>query len=96
MPFPDELSRKALLKIGNAFLGSSDWYENLWQQLDKLQDKRWLILWGTKDLFLSTQYLNKRKAGLENAKVIEYECGHFVQEEKTDDAIAAISSFIKD
>lgn len=93
-PFPDRNSRKALLNIGKGFMGASDWYESLWQRLDLLADKDWLILWGNKDPFLNPSYLKKWTTKLPNAKVVQFESGHFVQEEKTSEAIQAIEEML--
>ncbi|PRX57405.1 haloalkane dehalogenase [Flagellimonas meridianipacifica] len=93
-PFPDSESRKALLTIGKGFVGASDWYQSLWEKLDILEDKKWLILWGTKDPFLNTSYLDKWKSKLPTAKIKEFDSGHFVQEEKTAEAIVAMKRFL--
>lgn len=93
-PFPTKQSRYALLNIGKAFVGSSDWYQKQWDNLDKLENKNWLFIWGTKDPFLNTGYLTKWTTRLPNATVLKYDCGHFVQEENTKEAIAAIRSFM--
>ncbi len=94
-PFPNKKSRFGLLNIGKALIGSSDWYEEQWNQLDKLQDKQWLILWGTEDTFISMEYLAQWKQRLPNAKVLELNCGHFVQEEETERAIEEITGFME-
>lgn len=93
-PFPDKQSRKPLLHLAKSLVGSSDWYDLLWTQLDILEDKNWLILWGVKDTFITTAYLQKWKDRLPHKEVHELDCGHFVQEEKTEDAIYFISRFL--
>ncbi len=94
-PFPDTQSRMPLLKIARALVGSSGWYQDQWQQLDKLADKEWLILWGSEDRFITTQYLEKWRERLPQAEINEFDCGHFVQEEKTNKAIAEIRFFME-
>jgi pimeloyl-ACP methyl ester carboxylesterase len=94
-PFPNKSSRLSLLNIGKSLVGSSDWYQEQWLDLDKLEQKPWLILWGTKDEFITTAYLQKWKKRMPNAKVKEYDCGHFVQEEKTKETIQEIERFMK-
>ncbi len=94
-PFPDKSSRLSLLKIGKALLGSSDWYQKQWEQLEKLESKPWLIVWGTKDEFISTDYLDKWKQRIPTATVTELDCGHFLQEENTSEAIKAIQAFMQ-
>jgi len=94
-PFPNKTSRWSLLNIGKALVGSSDWYETQWQNLNKIDQKRWLILWGTEDQFITTDYLDKWKKRLPQAKVQTFKSGHFVQEEKTTQAIKAIKQFME-
>lgn len=94
-PFPNKFSRISLLNLGKSLVGSSDWYQEQWLDLDKLEQKPWLILWGTKDEFITTTYLQKWKKRMPNAIVKEYDCGHFVQEEKTKETIQEIERFMK-
>ncbi len=89
-PFPNKQSRQSLLKIGKSLVGSSDWYQKQWEQLDKLESKPWLILWGTEDEFITVEYLEKWKKRISNATIKSYKCGHFVQEEKSTEAIQEI------
>ena len=95
-PFPSKSSRFALLNIGKSLVGSSDWYQEQWEDLDKLTQKPWLILWGTKDEFITTEYLKKWKERLPNAEVKEFDCGHFIQEEKTKETIKEIENFMRE
>ena len=94
-PFPNKASRYGLLKIGQALVGSSDWYESQWQQIDRIKDKPILLLWGTKDEFIKEAYLEKWKSTLTNATVKTYEAGHFVQEEAFEESCAEIARFLK-
>ncbi len=94
-PFPNKSSRISLLNIGKSLVGSSDWYQKQWNKLDKLEQKPWLILWGTKDEFLTTEYLARWKKKLPNAIIKNYECGHFIQEEKTKETIQEIEKFMQ-
>ncbi len=93
-PFPTKDSRVPLLNVAKALVGASDWYQAQWEQLDLLADKAWLILWGMDDQFLSAHYLEKWKERLPQAKIEEFACGHFVQEEKTQASISAIRNFM--
>jgi pimeloyl-ACP methyl ester carboxylesterase len=94
-PFPDKKSRKSLLNLAKALVGSSDWYQSQWEQLGALLDKKWLIIWGTEDTFLKKDYLLKWKNRIPEAEIKEFSCGHFVQEEKTNESIRTIANFIK-
>jgi len=93
-PFKSVKSRWSLLKIGKSLLGSSDWYQNQWLKLSAIESKPWLILWGNKDELLKTEFLDKWKQRLPHAKVLEFESGHFIQEEKGKEASIAISNFL--
>jgi haloalkane dehalogenase len=95
-PFPDKKSRSSLLKIAQALTGSSDWYEAQWQQLSTLHQKRWMIVWGLEDRFLTPDYLEKWKQRLPGAAVHTYESGHFVMEEQAASVAAWIHSFIQE
>lgn len=94
-PFPKKRSRQSLLNLAKALIGSSDWYQKQWEQLEKLSDKKWLILWGTKDNFITTDYLKKWEGRIPNAEMKKFDCGHFVQEEKTEESIRALINFMK-
>ena len=94
-PFPNKKSRHALLDLAQSLAGSSDWYQQQWRQLDKLANKDWLMIWGTKDEFITTDYLTNWTKRLPNARLVEMDCGHFVQEEKSDKAIIEIKSFVQ-
>ena len=93
--FPNKSSRYGLLKIGQSLAGSSDWYGEQWEQIDVVKDKPFLILWGMKDEFIVPEYLLRWRNALTNAKVVEYECGHFVQEEMADEAAKEMMLFME-
>lgn len=95
-PFPNKRSRMSLLELAKSLVGSSDWYAAQWAQLEKLSDKKWLILWGTKDEFITTQYLERWRAALPAAQVVTLDCGHFVPEEATQHTLESIQTFLED
>lgn len=95
-PFPTKGSRWSLLKIGKSLLGSSDWYEQQWRELGQLEEKPWLILWGTEDRFITKQHLEKWKQRLQHAQIKCYECGHFIQEERSTETILEMEGFLKE
>lgn len=92
--FPNKNSRHGLLKIGQALLGSSAWYQQQWEQIDKLADKPILIMWGMKDTFIKPEFLEKWQEKLPNAKVVKYDNGHFLQEEIPNNITEQIKAFI--
>lgn len=93
-PFPNKDSRQSLLRLAESLYGSSDWYQAQWEKLSDLQDKPWLILWGAKDEFITTDYLKMWTDRLPQAEVKTWDCGHFVQEERAPEAIESIESFL--
>lgn len=94
-PFPTKTSRLPLLNLAKALVGSSDWYQRQWEQLGQLSDKKWLIIWGTQDEFITMDDFQKWTNRLPNAEKKTFSCGHFVQEEKTTEAIKTIVHFMK-
>lgn len=94
-PFPDKASRKGLYTLAKSLRGSTAWYQEQWQQLDVLEHKPVLILWGMKDQFLKPEFLQKWQARFPSAMVQTFDCGHFVQEEKTEESIKALWEFLK-
>jgi len=94
-PFPTRQSRLSLLNLAKSLVGSSDWYDEKWLELDSLENKKWCIVWGTKDSFITPDYLKRWKGRFPEAQVHELECGHFIQEEKTREVINTIGMFIK-
>lgn len=95
-PFPTKESRYGLLSIGKALVGSSAWYQKLWDNMPVLETKPWLIIWGDKDGFITPKYLKKWTQRLPNAQVHALNCGHFVQEEKTQESIEIMKNFLKE
>lgn len=92
--FPNKSSRYAPWRIGKALLGSSGWYQQQWEQREVITHKPFLVLWGIKDTFITSEYLQTWKNTLRHARIIEYECGHFVQEEKAEEVTKEITAFM--
>lgn len=93
-PFPTKASRQSLLRLAESLRGSSAWYQTQWERLESLTDKPWLILWGNKDEFITTEYLKSWTDRLPQADVKTWNCGHFVPEERTNETIVALESFL--
>ncbi|MEK6476015.1 alpha/beta fold hydrolase [Catalinimonas sp. 4WD22] len=93
--FPDPKSRSGPVAFAKHLLASSDWFNQLWEKRQILKEKPTLILWGNKDTLLSPALLKRWKECLTDAKVIELESGHFVQEEKPREVLEHISQFLK-
>ena len=81
--------------LARELIGSSDWYESLWQHRSHLAAKPSLILWGMKDPAFGRDALERWQAALTNARTIEFpEAGHFVQEESPEEVARAIRTFL--
>ena len=96
LPFPNKRSRKVLLDLAQSLVGSSDWYQDQWKALERIQEKNWLILWGMKDSFIGPDYLQKWVDRIPSATVKKFECGHFVQEEEAIASIEYMHKFMRE
>lgn len=94
-PFPNKKSRYGLLNIGKSLIGSSEWYQLQWEQMDKIKNKPFLILWGEKDEFIKKNNLDKWVNKLTNCKTYIFESGHFVQEEKFQESIKKMKDWLQ-
>ena len=93
--FPTAAERHAPWVLARELIGSSDWYESLWQRVDVLAAKPALLLWGMKDPAFGPDALARWKQALPGARTIEFpESGHFVQEEAPAEAANEIARFV--
>jgi haloalkane dehalogenase len=93
-PFLNKKSRYGLLNIGKSLIGASDWYQEKWEQMSKIEDKPFLILWGEKDEFIKLSNLDSWANKLTNETILTFEAGHFVQEEKMEKSLEAIKDWL--
>lgn len=93
--FPTAASRRGPWVLARELVGSSDWYENLWQRRDRIAGKPVLLLWGMKDPAFQPAALGRWKGTLTNARVVEFpDAGHFVQEEAPDASAREMRTFL--
>jgi haloalkane dehalogenase len=93
--FPDRWSRGAILwPLAHALLGSSRYYDSLWQERHKLSGRPALIIWGVKDPTFQMNQLNRWKEVLPSAQVIELNAGHWPHEEEPGRVIEAMRNFL--
>jgi pimeloyl-ACP methyl ester carboxylesterase len=93
---PDSSSRAGAYTFAKEIVAASDWWQSLWDKMDVLGNKKFLIFWGMKDKFILPLELEKWKKKLPNATIVTFDdAGHFVQEEKPDEMIQEISRFLK-
>ena len=95
--FSDRRARgKVLWTLAKSLLGSTAFYESLWEQREKLKNRPALILWGMKDAAFKPHYLERWKKILPDAKIVELEnAGHWAQEEEPEKVIESLRSFMK-
>lgn len=94
-PFPDKTSRLSLYRIAQSLKESSKWYQKQWEKLGVLETKPWLILWGMEDKFITPDFLERWEKRLPRASVHRFDCGHFVQEEETENSVGLIREFLR-
>lgn len=93
--FANPAERHAPWVLARELIGSSEWYDALWQQRAKLAVKPALLLWGMKDPAFGPDALARWKAALPLARCVEFpDAGHFVQEEAPEAAAREIRSFV--
>lgn len=94
--FPDRWSRGAVLwSLARALLRSGAFYESLARERSALAGRPVLIIWGMKDSALRPHQLSRWKGMLPTARIVELkEAGHWPHEERQDEVIAALRSFL--
>lgn len=95
-PFPDAWSRGAVLwTLAKSLLGSSAFYDSLWNDREKLREIPTLIVWGMKDSAFPPYQLDRWRTALPHARVVELPAaGHWPHEEEHDAVIAALTDFL--
>jgi haloalkane dehalogenase len=94
--FPDADSRERVLwALARALLGSSAFYDGLWQRRDRLAALPTLIIWGMKDSAFRPAQLARWRTGLPQATVVELPgAGHWPHEEEPARVLAEVRGFI--
>jgi len=78
-------------------IGSSDWYDSLWQKRACIQNITALILWGMKDFAFRKIELKKIKTMFHYETVQTFEnTGHFVSEELGNNLIPIVDYFLEE
>jgi haloalkane dehalogenase len=95
-PFPDADGRgRVLWALARALLGSSDFYDSLWQRRERLAGLPALILWGMRDSAFRPQLLERWRTALPRAEVVELaEAGHWPHEEAPEEVIRRMQAFL--
>jgi haloalkane dehalogenase len=94
-PFGDRWSRGAVLwPLARALLGSTAYYDALYQQRDRLRGIRALVVWGTRDAAFKPHHLVRWRAMLPHARALELPTGHWPHEEDPESVAAAVRDFL--
>jgi haloalkane dehalogenase len=79
---PQAQDRMGMYQLARELLGSSDWYDGLWERRARLANIPALLLWGLKDATFGAG-LGRWREVFPQAQVITYpDAGHFVMEEE--------------
>jgi pimeloyl-ACP methyl ester carboxylesterase len=79
--------RQSMYQLALELLGSSAWYESLWQRRERLLSIPSILAWGLKDATFGPE-LERWKSILPQAQVLAFaDAGHFVMEEVPDLAL---------
>ncbi|NOK61712.1 MAG: alpha/beta fold hydrolase [Chloroflexi bacterium AL-W] len=89
--------RQGMWRLACELTGSSEWYDGLWQQRERIRDIPVLLLWGMQDLGVKGEIFDvKRWQNLfTNQKTVLFpDAGHFVQEEEPQRSTQEIAAFL--
>jgi pimeloyl-ACP methyl ester carboxylesterase len=93
LPTPGE--RQAPWVYARELIGSSEWFESLWERRERIARKPALLLWGKKDPAFTAEALARWVGALADARTVEFPgAGHFVQEEAPAEALREIRGFL--
>ena len=94
-PFASSSDRMSTWIFAKELIGSSDWFNGLWENRGRIASIPALLLWGMKDPSFDKEALARWKGLFLDATVMEFpDAGHFVQEEAPEKAAAAVEKFI--
>jgi pimeloyl-ACP methyl ester carboxylesterase len=89
--FPSARERHAPWVLARELIGSTDWYQSLWDRRGALAEKQVLLLWGMKDPAFGPDALARWQEALPGARAVHFDdAGHFVQEESPERAAGEI------
>lgn len=96
-PFQDPESRYGAFGYAKALLGSSEWYQALWNEKDAIRNISALIIWGMKDPFFDSGFLDRWTSVFAEAEIHHFpHTGHFVPEEHGADMVPFVDMLMKD
>lgn len=94
-PFANKNERNGALAFARSLLNDQDWFEELWQNKQPIENKPTLFIWGMKDPVIKPDHLYKFVSGFSRATIVKLEtAGHFPQEEQPVNVTNAILRFL--
>jgi haloalkane dehalogenase len=95
-PMRDIAARYAAWVMARELIGSSDWYEGLIRQKEKIEVKPALVLWGLDDFAFPKKLMQNWSLLLRKAEIQSFpDAGHLVLEEKGTELAGLIEKFIQ-
>ena len=96
-PFQSADERIAPLVLARELIGSSGWYDSLWEQRSQIAHKPALVMWGLQDPAFDESYLERWESELSTATVHRLpETGHFVPDEAADCVSQRMTEFLEE
>ena len=94
-PFANRWARGAVLwPLARALMGSTAFYDSLYQKRERLRDIPTLIVWGRRDPAFKPHHLSRWRAIIPSPKVVELPVGHWPHEEDPRAVTNAVSEFL--
>lgn len=88
-------ARRATWAYARELLGSSDWYEGLWRQRERLRTIPALLVWGLADPAFG-RFLPRWRAAFDDVEVLELpDAGHAPAEERAPELLPALRRFLE-
>lgn len=95
-PLSSSSQRLGSWNFAKALHESSPYFDQIWEQREKLRPIKKLLIWGEKDALLPLHFLERWKLNFPEAKVAPLQAGHFLQEEKGGEVADIIRQFISE
>jgi haloalkane dehalogenase len=95
LPRPQD--RRAAWMVVRELIDSSDWYDHLWQQRQRIANHPALLLWGMKDPSVANGMMDvaRWQQLWPHAQTVTFaETGHFVQEEQGSSLVPLLHEFL--
>ena len=94
-PFGSPAERIPLWALAREILGSSDWYESLWEKRARIADLPTLLLWGMRDPLFSSKFADRWQSLFTQATLHRLDgVGHFVPEEAGAELAPIVGAFL--